>query len=102
MLAATGVIVAFVPIVVIATGLAVNAVTIGIWVWSRTSGLPIGAEPDAVEPVGYRDVLATVLEVVLVVVLVATLSERRVPRIRNLRSRRRTPLSRPASPIVLS
>ena len=66
-------------------GLAVSAVTIGIWVWSRTLGLPIGAKPGAVEPVGYRDVLATVLEVVLVVVLAATLSERRVPRIRHLR-----------------
>ena len=66
-------------------GLAVNLVTIGIWVWSRTIRLPIGAEPGAVEPLGYRDVLATVLEVVLVVVLVATLSERRVPRIRELR-----------------
>ena len=66
-------------------GLAVNAITIGIWVWSRTIGLPIGAEPGAVEPIGYRDVLATVFELVIVVVLVATLSERRVAQIRELR-----------------
>ena len=66
-------------------GVAANVVTIGIWVWSRTIGFPVGAEPGAVEPIGYRDVLAAVLEVVLVVVLVATLSERRVPRIRELR-----------------
>ena len=66
-------------------GLAVNAVTTGIWVWSRTIGLPIGAEPGAVEPVGYRDVLATVLELVLAVVLMATLAEGRVRRIRELR-----------------
>ena len=66
-------------------GLAVNLITIVIWVWSRTIGLPVGAEPGAVEPVGYRDVLATVLEVVLAGVLVATLMEGRVRRIRELR-----------------
>ena len=66
-------------------GLAVNFATITLWVWSRTIGFPLGAEPGGVEPVGYRDVLATVLEVVLAAVLVATLSERRAPRIRELR-----------------
>ena len=66
-------------------GLVVNVGTIGIWVWSRTLGFPLGAEPGAVEPVGYRDGLATVLEVALVIVLVATLSERQVRRIRELR-----------------
>lgn len=66
-------------------GLTVNLLTIAIWVWSRTIGFPLGAEPGSVEPVGYRDVLATVLEVVLAVVLIATLSEGRVQRIRELR-----------------
>ncbi len=50
-------------------GLAVNAATIGIWLWSRTLGLPLGAEPGAVEPVGYQDALATVLELGLVIVV---------------------------------
>lgn len=47
-------------------GIAVNAVVIGIWIWSRTVGLPIG--PDAGEPeaVGAADLLATVLEALLV------------------------------------
>ena len=50
-------------------GLVVNAATIGIWVWSRTLGFPLGAEPGAVEPVGYQDTLATVLELGLVIVV---------------------------------
>lgn len=49
--------------------LVVNAATIGIWAWSRTLGFPVGAEPGAVEPVGYRDTLATVLELVLVIIV---------------------------------
>jgi len=66
-------------------GLAVNLITIVVWVWSRTIGLPFGLEPGGVELVGYRDALATVLEVVLAIVLLAALSEGRVRRIREMR-----------------
>ena len=66
-------------------GLAVNGITIGIWAWSRTIGFPLGVGSGAIEPVGYRDGLAMVLEVVLAIVLVSALSERRVQRIRELR-----------------
>ena len=66
-------------------GLVVNLITIATWVWSRTIGFPLGAEPGGVEPVGYRDVLATVLEIVLAAVLMATLSKGRVRRSRELR-----------------
>jgi hypothetical protein len=44
----------------------VNAITIGIWIWSRTTGLPIGPEAGEAEAVGAADLLATVLEALLV------------------------------------
>jgi hypothetical protein len=44
----------------------VNAITIGIWIWSRTAGLPIGPEAGEAEAVGAADLLATVLEALLV------------------------------------
>lgn len=45
---------------------AVNAAVIGVWVWSRTIGLPIGPEPGSTEPVGFADALSSGLEVLLV------------------------------------
>ena len=65
--------------------LVVNLVAVAIWVWSRTAGFPLGVEPGAVEPVGYQDSLATLLEVVVAAVIGATLAEARLPRIRRLR-----------------
>jgi hypothetical protein len=50
-------------------GAIVNAALIGIWLWSRTLGLPIGPEP-RVEDVGPADVLATTFEGLLVAWLV--------------------------------
>ena len=69
----------------ISVGLAVNAGTIALWVWSRTLGFPLGAEPGAVEPVGYPDALASLLEGVIVIVAGLWLWERRrrpFPRLR--------------------
>jgi len=57
-------------------GFAVNAATIGLWVWSRTVGFPLGSEPGAVEPVGYQDTLASVLETALLVMVGIVLWER--------------------------
>lgn len=45
----------------------VNVVTIGIWIWSRTAGLPIGPEAGEPEAIGAADLLATLLEGLLVV-----------------------------------
>jgi hypothetical protein len=51
----------------LAVGLAVNAVVVGIWIWSRTGGLPIGPEPGVAEEIGAADIISTVLEAVIVV-----------------------------------
>jgi hypothetical protein len=68
-----------------AVGLAVNAAMIGLWLWSRTLGFPLGAEAGAVEPVGYPDALATLLEAMLVVIAGLWLWERRLAPISRLR-----------------
>jgi hypothetical protein len=44
------------------TGVIASAVTIGIWLVSRTAGLPIGPEAGEPEPFGLLDVLASALE----------------------------------------
>jgi hypothetical protein len=44
----------------------VNLVVIGSWIWSRTAGLPIGPEAGGPETIGAADLLATVLEALLV------------------------------------
>lgn len=43
-----------------------NAIVVSIWVMSRTSGLPLGPDPWTAEPVGFADVTATLLEVLIV------------------------------------
>lgn len=48
-------------------GLIVNAAVVGIWIWSRTAGLPIGSEPGIAEEVGAADSISTALEAVTVV-----------------------------------
>jgi hypothetical protein len=58
-------------------GLIANLATIGIWIWSRTLGLPVGVEPGVAEPVGYPDVIATVFELGLIVVVGLVLLESR-------------------------
>jgi hypothetical protein len=48
-------------------GAALNAVLVVVWIASRTTGLPLGEHPGVPEPVGRRDLLATVDELFLVV-----------------------------------
>jgi hypothetical protein len=54
-------------------GAAVNAGVIGIWLISRTSGLPFGATPWIPEPVGLPDLMATSFELGLIGLLLPRL-----------------------------
>ena len=49
---------------------AVNASIIGLWIVTRTTGLPVGPEPWKAEAVGTADLLCCALEAVVVVLLV--------------------------------
>jgi hypothetical protein len=51
---------------------AVNAAIIGLWLVTRTTGLPVGPEPWEAEAVGTADLLCSALEAVVVVLLVLT------------------------------
>ena len=42
-----------------------NAAVVVLWIFSRTTGLPIGPDPGVAEAVGFPDVTATVFEVAL-------------------------------------
>jgi hypothetical protein len=42
-----------------------NAAVVGVWVVSRTVGLPIGPDPGSAESIGFPDALATAFELVL-------------------------------------
>ena len=42
---------------------AASVVPLALWLWSRTSGLPVGPNPGTAEPVGLADVAAGLLEV---------------------------------------
>jgi predicted branched-subunit amino acid permease len=55
-------------------GIFVNAAIVFGWVLSRTVGLPIGAAAGQPEPAGALDLVATGLEVALIVVLVLSLN----------------------------
>lgn len=48
-------------------GLIANAAIVGLWVASRTTGLPFGAHPGISEPIGIADTLASGFELLLVV-----------------------------------
>jgi hypothetical protein len=66
-------------------GAALQSALVVIYVWSRTTGLPIGADPWQPESVAFADLLSTVLEVVaaagaLVLVLRPHGLDRRLPR----------------------
>jgi hypothetical protein len=51
---------------VLAMGLVVSVLTIGVWVVSRTIGLPLGPEAGEPEAVGSLDAAASALEAVIV------------------------------------
>jgi hypothetical protein len=48
-------------------GLVGNALVVLVWLFSRTTGLPIGPEAGVPEPAAFVDVLSTILEVAIVV-----------------------------------
>jgi hypothetical protein len=52
--------------------IAVNLATIVVWAWSRTIGLPVGPEPGMPEGIGAADLVATGLELALVLGLLAS------------------------------
>jgi hypothetical protein len=61
-------------------GLTVNAATVVLWAVTRTEGLPIGPEHWTAEPVGTPDVIAGVLELVIVAGSAWALTMWRTPR----------------------
>jgi len=60
------------PVLVAAA--AVNAVLIGLWAWSRTSGVPIGAHAGIAEPIEAIDLVTVVLELAVVAAALTMLS----------------------------
>ena len=48
----------------------VNAATVGLWLWTRAVGVPIGPETGRLEPVGAPDLVATAFELAIVLGLV--------------------------------
>ena len=66
-------------------GLVGNTVVILVWLFSRTTGLPIGPEAGAPEPAAFIDVLSTILEVAIVAgMAILVLRERPAPSMRGL------------------
>jgi hypothetical protein len=63
----------------LALGCAVNLGVIGLWVASRTVGVPIAAQPWIPEPVGAPDLMATVAESAIVLVTACVLLSLRSP-----------------------
>ena len=45
----------------------INAGTAGLWLWTRTIGLPIGPHAGELEPIGAPDVAATIFELAIVI-----------------------------------
>lgn len=63
--------------------IAINLLVIGIWIWSRTAGLPIGPQAGEPEAIGAADLLSTVLEALLVtwaLALLQPIASRGAPR----------------------
>jgi hypothetical protein len=54
----------------------VNLGAVLVWIWSRTTGLPIGADPGKPEPLGALDVAASVFEIVLVIWVLLLMTHR--------------------------
>lgn len=51
------------------SALAINAGVVAVWVWSRTSGLPVGPTPNVAEPPGAADIAATAFELGLCLIV---------------------------------
>lgn len=54
-------------------GVAVGAGVVLVWLLSRTTGLPVGPQPGAAEPVGLLDLVATLDELAVMALAVAAL-----------------------------
>jgi hypothetical protein len=67
------------PLLVLALG---NALVVGLWVASRTTGVPLGPNSGRPEQVGYADVVTTVFELVTVALAVALLLRNRTKALR--------------------
>ena len=52
----------------------VNATTVGLWLWTRAVGVPIGPEAGRREPIGAPDLVATAFELAIVLGLVWRIS----------------------------
>jgi hypothetical protein len=59
-----------------------NALVVVLWVFSRTTGVPLGPGSGRPEPVGYADAVTTVCELATVALALALLSRRRATRLR--------------------
>lgn len=68
------------------TGVAVNAGIIVVYVISRTVGLPFGLSPDGPEAIGFVDLMATILEAIIITVLLPVV----LPRWREMTHRKMT------------
>lgn len=61
------------------TGAAANATVVGLWLITRTAGIPLGPAAGTTEQFGGLDILASVFEVGLVLASVALLSQQTLP-----------------------
>ncbi|MEA2246761.1 MAG: hypothetical protein QOH46_1290 [Solirubrobacteraceae bacterium] len=81
---------------------AVSVATIGVWVWSRTIGVPLGPGAGYQEPVGRADAVATLLESLTVLVLApAAVRRPRPPRPAGRRGARLRPAAAAALAVAL-
>jgi hypothetical protein len=62
-------------------GAAGNGLVVGVWMFSRTIGLPIGEQPWTPQPIAMADLFATSFEIVLISLLVAGLVPRLAQRL---------------------
>ena len=58
-------------------GVAVGAGVVLVWLLSRTTGLPVGPQPGAAEPVGLLDLVATLDELAVMALAVAGVARTR-------------------------
>jgi hypothetical protein len=77
-------------------GALVNAATVGLWLASRTVGLPLGPEAGTPEPVGLLDLTSTLAELVLLVATAVVVGQARAvqPSSTQVSAGSRTPVGR--------
>jgi hypothetical protein len=70
----------------------VNAGTAGLWLWTRTIGLPMGPNAGELESIGAPDLAATIFELTIVIGLMWVMASRRTPAIASTTSAPRVTL----------